>query len=193
MDRLTFNDDLHEYRYDGKVIPSVTQIIKEAGLSDFGMVNPDLLLRAINFGKAVHKVIELDFKRTLDLESIDANIAPYLSAWDKFVKDFQYKPSCFEFRSMNEVLRIGYCIDSVGVIGEHSAMVDVKTGSPKPADIIQVCAYGKVYPSDRLLIVYLDEYEYKVYEIKRAERKKGEQIFIACLTVYNFKKTKGLL
>lgn len=193
MGNLTFNEELHEYRLDGVVIPSVTQLIKEAGLSNFDMVNPDLLLRSIQFGKAVHKAIELKSKGTLDELTVDPIISAYAYQWEKFVKDFEYKQSTTEFRSVNTALKVGYCLDSVGVIGDQSALVDIKTGSPKPADLIQVSGYGYLYPSQRLLIVYLNYDSYKVEEIKRLERKKYERIFLSCFNLWNFKKEKGLL
>lgn len=194
MSNLTFQEDGHIYKLDGVEIPSVTQVLKSAGLSNFDNVNQDVLARAIQFGNVVHKAIELKCKGTLDESTVDDGIKGHIAQWDKFCLDYQYFSNMVEFRAFNSSLRLGFCIDNIGYIrADVSAIVDIKTGAPKPADIIQTCAYGYVYPAKTTILLYLSEDKYKVIEITGQDRKKGERIFLSCLALYNFKKEKGLL
>jgi hypothetical protein len=193
MGNFTFQEDGHIYRLDGVEVKSVTQIIQEAGLSDFSKVNPELLDRAIKFGNALHKAVELSCKGTLDKESLDPALMPHLNQWDSFCSDYCYVSKEQEYRAVNTALRVGFCIDQLGYIKGGSVLVDLKTGHPKAADVVQASAYGYLYPIERVLILYLNEDSYKINEIKRLDRKKGEQIFLSCLALYNFKKQEGLL
>lgn len=193
MPNLIFNPETHQYIVDGIEYPSVTQVLKAAGLCNFDKVPAELLERAIAFGNAVHKAIELKCKGTLDFDSVDEAIVPYLEAWDDFVTKYKYVPHLYEQRRVNHALRIGYTIDNVGEFPSGSGLVDVKTGCPKPADIIQACAYGYVYPVKRLMVIYLKGKKFKVIEIKGADRRKGERLFLSCLSLYNFKKEEHLL
>jgi len=193
MANLTFQEEGHIYRLDGVEIPSVTQILKIAGLSNFDNVNLDLLERSIRFGIAVHKVIELKCKGTLDESSVGEALIPYAKQWDNFCLDYQYFSSQVEYRAFNHALRVGFCIDNIGSIDEAITIVDIKTGAVKASDIIQACAYGYLYPAKRLIVLYLCEDKYKILDIKGQERRKGESIFLSALALYNFKKEKGLL
>lgn len=193
MSNLTFIPETHQYLIDGVEYPSVTQVIKAAGLSNFDNVPAELLDRAIQFGNAVHKAIELKCKGTLDLDTVDEAIMPYLSAWDEFVSIYQYVPQHYEHRAFNHALRVGFTIDNIGSFQKDAGIVDVKTGHPKSADIIQACAYGYLCPVKRLMVIYLKDNKFKIIEIKGADRRKGENIFLSCLSLYNYRKKEGLL
>jgi len=194
MGKLTFQEEGHIYKVDGVEIPSVTQVLKAAGLSNFDHVNQHVLEKSIQFGNVVHKTIELKCKGTLDESSVNDVIKPYITQWDKFCLDYQYFSKQVEYRAYNSSLRVGFCIDNLGFIhATDTAIVDIKTGQPKAADIIQACAYGYLYPVTRLFLLYLNPDSYKAFEIKRSDRKKGEQIFLSCLSLYNYKKEHKLL
>lgn len=193
MYNVTFEAETHTYRLDGVVVPSVTQIIQAAGLSGLENVNPDLLERNAAFGNAVHKAVELQCRGTLDIGSVDDPVKPYLKAWGKFVADFNYVSFEQEFRGVDKAIRVGFTIDNIGYINGQTVIIDLKTGTMKSSDIIQSCAYGKLYPTKRIMLVYLKEEDYKSLEIKGADRRKGESIFMNCLSIYNYKKQEGLL
>lgn len=193
MSNVTFEEATHTYKLNDVEVPSVTQIIKAAGLSGLDGVNPELLERNAAFGKAVHKAIELKCKGTLDFDSVDDAIKPYIEQWDKFVKDFNYTSLYQEYQRIDTVIRVGYCIDNIGDINGEYIIADIKTGAPKASDIIQSCAYGKLFPAKRIFLVYINEEKYKAIEIKGADRRKGENVFVSCLSLYNYKKQEGLL
>jgi hypothetical protein len=153
---LEFNAERHEYKLNGVVIPSVTQILKAAGLSDFSGVNADLLQRSANFGTAVHKAIELRSKGTLDNNSVDEGLKSYLLQWDAFASQFKFESKKQEIVLCHESLKFAGTIDNLGEIDGVETLIDVKTGTPRPSDIIQLCAYGMLYFAKRLrlMIVY---------------------------------------
>jgi hypothetical protein len=80
-------------------VPSVTTVL--GLLADYSQVKPDLLKRACDFGTAVHSIVELYEKGTLDPESLKphgirlpdgnvtmtADMTPILNAWIKCKQD----------------------------------------------------------------------------------------------------------
>jgi len=81
---LTFDEKAHRYFLGGRASLSVTQILELAGITDFSLVNKDLLERACKFGTAAHKATVLSDRGTLDHSSLDAPLVPYLESWKKF-------------------------------------------------------------------------------------------------------------
>lgn len=193
MPSLVFQDEGHIYRLDGIEIPSVTTVIKEAGLSDFSKVNPELLERACKFGTAIHTAIQLSVKGTLDHDSLDSALLPYLNQYRAFCSDFQYTPKEMEYQVFNKNLGVAGTIDQLGYIQGELTLVDIKTGHFKASDMVQVSAYGYLYPVNRVLILYLTGNGYKVQEIKRQDRKRCEALFLNALSLYNYRKKEGLI
>ena len=62
---LTFDPEKHEYRINGVLVPSVSQIL--APLYDFSKIPRDVLERKRQIGTAIHKAIELDLLGDLDV------------------------------------------------------------------------------------------------------------------------------
>ena len=58
-EQVVYDDEWHTYRLDGKIIPSVTQLLDDGEYSD---VDKDLLKYASEKGKIVHKEIETYLK-----------------------------------------------------------------------------------------------------------------------------------
>ena len=68
---MEFNPDTHEYKEKGLTIPSVTQILKESGLINFGFIDPELLAMKADLGTKVHQTTEYYDNDTLDMDSLD--------------------------------------------------------------------------------------------------------------------------
>lgn len=88
---LVFSEEDHCYKLNNVVIPSVTQILKCCGISDFSKVPIDVLERARLFGTAVHKACELFDKGTLDERTLDPNLWPYLDGWVACKKEYAFE------------------------------------------------------------------------------------------------------
>ena len=197
---LTFVKETHEYRIDGVVVPSVTQVLKASGLSNFDFVDPKLLERNSAFGDAVHAAIQFKCKGTLDEETVDEAIKPYVQSWDNFVEDFQFVPKQNEVQGFHPVYRYAYTIDLLGEInngGKYAgiAVGDIKTGQPKPSDLIQLGGYKLAVERQRhIFILYLNpEIKPRGYKTVFAINNKKEQgIFLSALSLFNFKKENKL-
>ncbi len=94
MKRPTFNESTHTYTLDGKRLPSVTQCIAAKHPLWF---TPDPWYA--ERGTAVHKACSLYVARTLDIETVDPEVKPYLDSFEKFLQQ------CF-FASMKTDLLV---------------------------------------------------------------------------------------
>lgn len=80
---LSFDYVSHRYTWDGKVVPGVSEILKETGQTkDWSAVDPFYRDR----GSAVHKAVELWIKGELDETSLDPVIVPYFEQFKAWVK-----------------------------------------------------------------------------------------------------------
>lgn len=136
---LTFEPEAHVYKVGEETIPSVTQILKELGLSrSYDGVDPFYRDR----GTAVHKCIELYLKGTLDELSIDPVCLPYFNAAREFLGD-----RCGRFESelplYSESLGYAGTVDLIEHISDTECIIyDAKcTESVDPAAELQLCAY----------------------------------------------------
>lgn len=201
MNNITFDENKHEYKVDGSVIPSVTQILDSNGFSDFGRVPPEILERSSLFGKAVHKTIELHCKGKLDEESLDPELKPYLKAWENFVFDFVYDHQKSEIQGYNEKYRFCYTFDQGGMINYKkircACLLDIKTGQQKSCDKVQVNGGYALAVDKNILtgILYLNpEFKPSGYKIIFSmDNKRDQAIFLSALTIHNYKKENNLL
>src|SRR4051794_27239936 len=121
MTALAFDEALHEYRLDGRRLPSVTQVL--APLVDFSMVRKDVLERAQALGTAVHRMTELHDNDDLDEESLSEELRPYLAGWKKFRAECQFEPVTVEHRMSHPVYRYAGTSDRTGVIKGRLAVL----------------------------------------------------------------------
>ena len=131
MNGLTFDPEKHEYRRNGLIVPSVTQILEQVGISDFSGIPTEILEYAKIRGTMVHKATALDDEGYLDEESIDPVIMPYVEAWRKFKEEFSFVPIMIERMIYHPVF--GYCgtLDRTGNIEEDfekEVILDIKSG-----------------------------------------------------------------
>lgn len=87
MISLTFDAEKHEYRMEGKVVPSVTQLL--APLYSWDNINPEVLRAKAELGTAVHYACELDNKGVLDESTVHEKVEPYLAAWRLFKREMR--------------------------------------------------------------------------------------------------------
>lgn len=109
MITVEFNKKNHTYLCsNGVILPGVTTIIKEV-LNPYKFLPPpnkQLLEWQGKRGTGLHKAIEYDLTKALDLDSIKGIIEPYFKSWLQ-VKDFlEIEVICFE--KMVFSLRLGF-------------------------------------------------------------------------------------
>ena len=196
---LTFDEPSHTYRYDGIVIPSVTQII--APLSDYSMIDPAVLARAQALGTAVHRMTELYDKDDLDEDSLDEEFNGYLAAWKKFKQDIGFSPITIESKLCDKVRGFAGTSDRTGMVKNklgksRLAVIDIKKMYILGPQIgVQLAAYQHLHTVDGATV--LDRYALGLrpdgtYRLKQYEEPSDSQEFFALLTHFNYRKKHGI-
>lgn len=186
---IVFDADTHSYFLDGKQMPSVTQVIKSAG-----MMPPYSDMKAMEYGKLVHEAVaDIIAGNT---PQIDCFVKIAVDGFLKWRKD--YKPQIFmsEKPGASETHRYAGTSDIGAVIGKDSWLIDVKTGDPSPWHIIQLAAYNELFkdkvgkPFNKFAGLYLSatspgEYHFKPYSM--ADIRTGFSVFLNALNIHRWK------
>ena len=192
-EEIKFNKDTHTYFLDDRKIPSVTQIISSAGLSDFSKVNQDILKRSQSFGSAAHLACQLYDENRLDIKSLDIALEPRLEAWILFKRDFGIKT----FKEIEkQVYSIKYqyagCLDRLTM---DDALIEIKTCTTIPKTTgLQLMGYQGAYEEmykvkiKRRICVQLLDGTYKMEEYKE---KSDRTVFLSCLNLHNWQLNKN--
>lgn len=192
MNKIIFEPEGHIYTTpEGKVIPSVSEILEHFGLSDFSYVNQDVLEAAQKFGNVVHdttRLFDMD-----DLESCDPIIEPYLGWWIKFKED--YKIDKFDIIEVPLYSKIwGFAGTPDRLAG--SMLPDIKTGAKMVSHKVQTAFYQILIEENykikikQRLSVYLKPGKYVASPHKD---KTDISIAKSLIQIYNFKKREKLL
>lgn len=145
IEGLTFDEETHTYRFEGVVVPSVTQILKP--LSNFDAVPREVLSAASSFGTAVHKACELQDFGQLDISTVDDALLPYLEAWMRFCRDYKCMWEMVEGIVYNPSLRYAGTLDRFGIVAGRSTVVDIKSSAELyPSVGPQLAAYKNALP-----------------------------------------------
>lgn len=192
---LSFNEDNHEYKLDGLLIPSVTQIIQDAGLINLDWVNPELLAEKADLGKKIHSTTELYDTGNLNAEELHPTLKSYLNSWVKFRTDYNFVPTEIELMLAHSLYRYAGRIDRIGFVNKELTLIDIKSGSVQKTNALQTAAYAELFNQDKKksgqiknrLIVYLSPDGYKIEGHTDAN---DRNVFFAALTISNFKRRK---
>lgn len=138
---LQFDEAAHRYTVNGRIVPSVTQIISAVGLYEFDYVSKETLSVAAERGRIVHTYIEWYEQGVLDATSIDPELSGYFEAYLE-AKRAGYLPA--EKPTMIE--RRVYCAkyNYAGTLDQlygEDWLHDHKTGSASPVHGLQLSAY----------------------------------------------------
>jgi hypothetical protein len=82
---LTFDATSHTYRIGGRLLPSVTTILKR--LQDFSGIPAAVLEQARERGERLHKAVNLFNRNDLDWDSLDPEIRSLTEAWAQYLSD----------------------------------------------------------------------------------------------------------
>lgn len=183
-----YNDELHEYRVEGKIVPSVTQIISAAGLIDNSFFTEAARAR----GTYIHTAILYYLQDDLVEDSIPDEYKGYMNAFKQFMVDTLCKPliNMCEVPVFNELF--AGTPDIICTLKGWESIVDVKTGAESPITGIQTAAY------ERLLDKSLKRYGLYLkntgkYKLVPYTDRNDINIFNAALSLYNFRVARGLL
>ncbi len=182
---LEYNPDFHEYKIDGKVVPSVTQLIP-FNKSEF--VSEEELEFARQEGIYIHDCINVwNTTKTIQDESI---VEPYLKFLDEAEKRFG-KLVLHETQLGSDNPKFAGTPDLVF----ENAVVDIKrTFYNKKIHALQCSAYGYLAAHNKftkktknhlILVINKEAGEYKTHFVFDAQ---AEQIFIALVQKWHIEK-----
>ena len=180
MEKFEFNDQTHTYKLNGKIIPSVTQIINEVLFyNKYSSVSEDTLELAKNKGSLIHKEIENYIKKgeigfTLELESF-INI----------VNDKKLEHMKSEVKVHNK--EIAGTIDIVCRIGDKNVIIDTKTTAELDKEYVswQLSMYAYILETyysvriDELYGMWLRDEKYKFVKVEKKTHNQIEDVLEA--------------
>jgi len=142
---LTFEPIAHRYTLDGIDVPSVTGVLRQAGLIDFSHIPPTILEAARRRGTAVHAAIHYFNENDLDVDRFGIEFpecAGYLQAWITFTQQRHFTPVLNERRLASRRHQIAGTADCFGLLDGHPILLDFATGRPSDvAKDLQTAAY----------------------------------------------------
>lgn len=194
---LVFDEERHEYRYAGAIVPHVTQIIKP--LTNYDRIPVEALERARQQGVAVHKMVELDCKNDLDVARLPAWMHGCYTAWRRFVDDSGFECWKSEHKIYHHKLGYAGTLDLAGVLprlrtSKRPAVIDVKRSFYAGAAIgLQTAGYADAWnvvnPGDKVHERYaLVLYPAGTYRIQPYEDGDDRLAFLACLQQLRWKE-----
>lgn len=184
---FSFDPESHIYTLDGKVLPSVTEILKEAGLLAYAGPAEYQRLR----GTYIHRATELIDIAMLDWEGLDKSLRPYCDAYVRFLEETRFAPEMSERSLYHPGLLYAGTIDRVGILDGRHVLIDIKTGFPHPATDLQLAAYYELIRPHvrvaRCLALYLrGDGSYGLAETPDVHA--SFDIFLSALTVVRWRK-----
>lgn len=198
-DGFTYSEPTHQYFIDGVEVPSVTTILKSAGIIDDRFYTEVGRER----GTAVHLACQLLDEDDLDFDSVAEEISGYLKAYQSFKKDSGFVPLKIEEGVYNRVYQYAGRYDRLGEIDGKIVLMDIKTGAiPKWVEL-QLIGYetaivdmGRVFqnfvnPVEELFALQLRENG--AYTLKAIEGgREKQEVFLSAVRLYHWKKNNGV-
>jgi hypothetical protein len=192
---LTFYGATHQYFLDGVLIPSVTQILEDVGLTDYSSVPADVLAAAQERGGRVHEITRLYDLGDLDESNLNDITKGYLSQWVQFRKAWKIDKFIFRERPIHSQLyRYGVTPDCVAD-DKWNTVVEIKTGAPVRAVGPQTAAQDMAAREitgfkgrGRRVAVYLQPDSH--YAVELTDRMDWN-IFLSAKNVYHAKHPKS--
>ena len=137
---ISFDKQTHTYTNDGRLLLSVTEVIKRYVFPDlYSNVPEEVLNKAAERGTATHAIIEKYIKRTLTNEEYEENKADIDAFMHEVAKKHLYLAQSERIVSDGELL--AGTIDIIGLFnegkGEREIIADIKTTSKLNIEYLQ--------------------------------------------------------
>lgn len=170
---IQFDEALHEYRINGRRIPSVSEIVRHTAGNQYSEVPAFVLKRASEFGTDVHLMIELFNATGIIREQDDPRKLHCLNEWIRLAEEIEIVAS-EQMVHFNE----RYCgtFDAIGLYKGQLVLIDYKTTSKIHEEhlTLQLNLYRMAYEKitgkkiKGMLGIWLPKKgEGKIYECKR--------------------------
>jgi len=193
---LEFNAEKHEYRFDGRIVPSVSNIL--APYMDFSKIPPQKLIDKQAWGNSVHLYLQEYDRGILDYDAIDdvldpeaPNIKQVVLKWDKFIDPYLEKHDTMKIEHRMFSPRLRYAGTADRIVG--NTVIEIKTSLPRKAVGVQLAAYANLAHENRLIdsldnveLVSWHTNEQGVAKVKTWDYKENWNIFMCLITALNF-------
>jgi hypothetical protein len=171
---LTFDEAEHAYYLGAVRLPSVTQVIRDAGLIDDTWFTE----HARDRGSQVHKACQYLNDDDLHLESLDQELLPYVIAYQAFLRDTGFRVYRSEQRVVSRRNMYAGTLDIYGLLRRGvRAVVDIKTGAVPHWVGVQISAYmiamiemGLGRPNERLSLQLRNDGTYRLRGMARPHK-----------------------
>lgn len=190
FDELTFEEEKHIYKLNGKYVPAVSTVMKPLSQALYKDVDESVLNKAASRGTAVHNAIENYVM--FGITDIEESYAGYFGAFRDWWKEINPEPLATECRVYHKFLRYAGTADMPVVIGNERILIDFKTSASvnKMLTGVQLEAYAKAYESHGLFfdgkaVLHLKSdgnYGWHFYPKNDTE---SWEVFGALMTVHN--------
>lgn len=182
MTNLTFDPEKHEYRYNGLIVPSVTRLLKWAGLIDETWFSDWHGER----GRLIHLACQYYDEGTLDMSSVHPEIAGYLESYIKWREAGRHiKILEIEAPVFNEGCWYAGTLDRAVAIDDNPAIIDIKSGAYQPWHGLQLVGYQ--YAEDifcERYSLYLDGGG-SMAKLRKHEDSSDIDVFLSIAQAYN--------
>lgn len=191
---ITFDSATHTYRDENGVrLPSVTEIIKGAGLMEGEQFFTE---EARDRGTAVHAACHYLDEGDLDTAWMQRNpqLAGYVEGWIKFKERMAFVPDLIEHRVHNATYGYAGSLDRTGRLGSMTTpiLLDIKTGIPAAWHDLQSSAYASCFGRPRAfrrMTVYLhDDGTFGIGERNYKHFSDDWNTFLSALQIFTWKE-----
>ena len=154
--KIIFNKQTHTYYLNGYVIPSVTQIIKDAGLIYTSNYTSEHARKGSEIHEEIASIID-------GMEPISAHGRVFFD----FMKYIGYRGNDWEPEKVVYDVMYGYAgtVDISGLVNGKKSVIEVKTGSPASWHKLQAAAYAHALDVDYAYLLYLTDSSFKLIPI----------------------------
>lgn len=143
--RFNYNDDLHEYRLDGKLMDHVTGVLTSVGIIDLNQIPEGRLETARSRGSRLHRATLLDDMGELDDRGLSEDLVGGLASWRKFRRDSNLQILEAEQVIYNEQLWIAGTYDRIMRDSKgQKCLIEIKPPVVPPYTGLQLAWYELV-------------------------------------------------
>lgn len=192
VSNLEFDPVGHRYTLDGRILPSVTQILEP--YEDWSGINPEVLAAAMERGTRVHAACALMLDGFIGPDDCDEDIRPYLRRFQNFLAESGFVVQLSEARVYSTKLGYAGTLDLYGDLPKRKrSLIDIKSGSVPRSAGPQTAAYARALRES-----YGLETRYRYALLLRPEGYKlvpladpnDDNVFLAAITMHNWSNKK---
>lgn len=184
---LQFDEAAHRYTFEGRELISVTQALTEAGFIDGRWYTEEAAQR----GTDVHTAVQLHHAGTLDDDSLDVTLRPFVAAYQRFLEESGFVAAANEERICDPAAGYAGTLDLRGQFPRFSQgidVIDIKTGAIPSWVGYQTAAYARVLPASIKRRWALNLRADGTYRLEPLMARTDERVFLAALTVAQAKR-----